>query len=168
MVSKEIIFGLILVFAVSIGQAQDRKVIPPPDMTQKTHTFLSSELRVDSVFIRNLNGILFDEAGACWMNCDNKWRNFHLDFEKIDSLNYSIQMMFWNIPAKESIGFYKYNEYFYWLDGDIPPTIILAVKSKKRFSYKEHPPFLIIDPPFWFLMYNSQTGDIEVKEKGCY
>ena len=126
---------------------------------------MSSELCVDSVFIRNLNGILFDEEGACWMNCDNKWRNFHLDFEKIDSLNYSIQMMFWNIPVKESIGFYKYNEYFYWLEGDIPPNIILAVKSKKRFSYKEHPPFLIIDPPFWFLMYNSQTGDIEVKEK---
>lgn len=26
----------------------------------------------------------------------------------------------------------------------------------------------VIDPPFGFLIYNSQTGNIEVNEKDCY
>ena len=149
-------------------------MIAPPDWEPITRTFMSLELQIDSAFIERLDSMLFDKKWERMNsilsspNSSKSWRHFYISFEKKAGSDNFITVSLGDTPARNSIGFLKRNEYFYWLEGDIPPNIILAVKSKKRFSYKEHPPFLIIDPPFWFLMYNSQTGDIEVKEKGCY
>ena len=84
-----------------------------------------------------------------------------------DSTNYSICLSLWNIPAKKSIGFFEYNNFFYWFDGEIPLNIILKTKTQKRFSYKEPIP-AFYDPPFWTLIYHIQTGNIEFKGQDCH
>jgi hypothetical protein len=163
--ASKIIIGLIFIFSATINQAQKNKFIPP-DMMPKTRSFALPELQVDSTFIASLDSMLFHKE-CLWMDNNSGWRNFYIHFEKKDSLNYSIYIDLWDIPARNSIGFFEHNEYRYWLGGKIPPNIILETKSKKRFSYKENPP-MTVDPPLWILMYHSQTGNIEVKEKYCY
>jgi hypothetical protein len=164
----KIIIVLIFVFSATVSQAQKNKFIPP-DWKQKTHSFALPELRIDSTFIANLDTVLFDK------NCRiplvhypkrNSSRHFHIRFEKTDSLNYSVVASLWDIPANSN-GFFEHYGYFYWFGGEVPPNIILETKSKRRFSYKEHLP-MTIDPPFWYLTYNIQTGSIEVKGKNFY
>ena len=166
---NKIIIGLIFVFSTTISQAQNNKFIPP-DMTPKTHSFALPELHIDSTVIANLDIVLFDKNDS-YINSiisnprDRKsWRHFHIDFEKKDSLSYCIEVSLWNIPARKSAGFFEHNGYIYWFGGEIPRNIILETKLKKRFSYKE-PVSAPYDPPFWYLMYNIQTGCIEIKEK---
>jgi hypothetical protein len=92
-----------------------------------------------------------------------KSQHFHIHFEKKDTVNYCIVVSLWDTPSEYSIGFLRHNGCFYWFGIDTPSIIILRKKSKKRFSYTED---LIgfIDPPFWNLMYNVQTSNIETKE----
>jgi hypothetical protein len=167
----KIIIGLIFVFSATISQAQNNKFISP-DMTQKTHSFALPALQIDSIFIANLNAVLFDKNDR-YMNSiifnsrEKSWRHFHIRFEKTDSLNYCIVVSLWDIPARKSTGFFEYNGFLYWFGDDVPPNIILRKKSKRRFSYKEPLP-APYDPPFWYLMYNIQMGSIEIKEKNFY
>ena len=165
----KIIIGLIFIFSTTISQAQKNKFISP-DWEQENHSFALPELQIDSTFIANLNTKLFDKECGWWKSKkkNNKSsRHFHIYFEKEDSLTYCINIDLWNIPAKNSAGFFEYNGYLYWFGNDAPPDIILEEKSKKRFSYKEPIP-APYDPPLWILMYNSQTSNIEVKERYCY
>jgi len=175
MVSKEFFLGCILVFSISISTscAQENKVIAPPDWGPVTRTFALSELQIDSAFAEQLDSILFDKkcerVNSMLSNPKSckSWRHFYVSFENKDSLNSFITVSMGYTPARNSIGFLKHNEYFYWLYGDVPSNIILKTKAKKHFSYKEYM-YEFIDPPFWFLIYNSQTGNIEVKEKDSY
>ena len=162
---NKIIICLIFCFSTTIGQAQNNNYIPP-DTTQKTHFFTLPELQIDSTFIANLEIILFDKNDR-FMNIiisdpNNKWRHFVIHFEKRDSLNYCIEVSLWDIPAKKSLGFFEQNGFFYWFGGDIPPNIILEIKSNKQFSYKE-PISSPYDPPFWYFLYNSQTEELKIK-----
>jgi hypothetical protein len=167
----KIVIGLIFVFSATINQAQNNKFVPP-DWTPKKHSFALPELQVDSIFIDNLIIVLFDKNDRYMNNImsnprEKLWRHFHIQFAKKDSLNYCMEVSLWDIPARESIGFFEHNGYFYWFGDDTPPNIILKKKSKRRFSYKED----IVgfyDPPFWTLMYRIPTGSIEVKEKNYH
>jgi hypothetical protein len=151
-----------------VSQAQEDIFIPsPPDWTPKIHSFVLPELQTDSTFIENLNTVLFDKNDAYINSHDKSDRHFCIHFDKEDSLNYSMEVSLWKTPAEKSIGFCENNGFFYWLGGEVPPNIILGTKSKKRFSYEEYPP-MFIDPLFWYLIYNPQTGNIEVKEKNFY
>lgn len=163
MVDKRNILGLFILFFVTMSHAQENKKFIPPDRTPNIYTFTLPELQVDSSFIANLNTVLFKKEGCGIDNC-SKWKHFHIIFEAIDSLNYSIDLSLWDIPARKSIGFFEYDNFFYWLGGKLPPNIILEKKSKKRFSYKNPIP-AAYDPPFWTLIYCSQTGSIEIKKK---
>jgi hypothetical protein len=162
----KIIIELIFIFSSIVGQAQKKTYIPPV-MTQKTYVFMSPELQIDSIFMENLNAMLFDKddryMNSRISNPNNRWRHFHIRFEKTDSLNYCVVASLWDIPAN-SKGFFENNGYFYWFGGEVPPNIILETKSKRRFSYKEQQIIGFYDPLFWYLMYNPQTGSIEVKE----
>lgn len=133
---------------------------------QKTHTFALPELQIDSTFITNLNAVIFEKEG-CGIKKDSKWKNFFILFKAIDSTSYSICLSLEDIPAEKSIVFFKHNDFYYWLHGEIPPDIILKTKAKKRFSYKEPIP-AFYDPPFWTLIYHTQTGNIEFKSQDCY
>lgn len=164
-VSKSILLLLFIGGAIVI-QAQKNGGFILPDITQKTQTFVLPELQIDSAFIANLNTVLFEKEGCGVEKC-SKWKNFHITFKTMDKMNYSICLSLWSIPAKKSIGFFKCNDFFYWLGGEIPPNIILETKSKKRFSYKD-PISAPYDPPFWTLIYYTQTGNIEFKGKNCY
>ena len=173
--SKVAILGFILVFSVRIStsRAQENKVIAPPDWEPITRTFMSLELQIDSAFIERLDSMLFDKKWERMNsilsspNSSKSWRHFYISFEKKAGSDNFITVSLGDTPARNSIGFLKRNEYFYWFYGDVPPNIILKTKSKKRFSYKEYM-YEVIDPPFGFLIYNSQTGNIEVNEKDCY
>lgn len=161
-----IVIGFIYAFSSIASQAQKNDKLIPFDMEQKTYSFSLPELLIDSVFMENLNTVLFDK-NDCYMNNiisnpNNRWRHFHLGFEKIDTLHYCIAASLWNIPARISTGFYENNGYFYWFGGKVPPDIIAETKSKKRFSYKEPIP-ASYDPPFWYLVYNIKTGNIEIQ-----
>jgi hypothetical protein len=156
------IAGLIFVFSATIIQAQKRTFIPPEN-TEKKYSYMRPELQVDSTFIANLNTILFNENDGYMNNIISNPQNsqhFHIHFEKKDTLNYCIVVSLWNTPLESSIGFFRHNGFYYWFDKDAPPNIILCKKNKKQFSYTED---LIgfIDPPFWYLIYNYQTGKIE-------
>ena len=156
---KKNILVLLFVFSTGISQAQEnRAYIPPPP--PETYHFALPELQVDTVFIKNLNTILFDVRYG-WSGSDNLFKSFPVNFEKIDSLNYSISVGLWYMPGKNSTGFFKHNEYYYWLGGEIPPNIILETKSIKQFSFIEL--IGLFDPPVWFLMYNMQDGSIVFK-----
>lgn len=161
------IIGLMFLFLSTMSCAQKNQYIPP-DWEQKTHSFVLPELQIDSTFIENLHNILFDKNCRVMKskisNHDKSWQNFLIRFEKKDSLIYSMEVSLLDIPAENSIGFFEYNKYLYWFGGDTPPNIILEKKSKKRFSYKEPIP-APYDPLFWYLMYDIQTGSIELKEK---
>ena len=160
------VVGLIFVFASITSQAQKNEKLIPFDMEQKTHSFSLPELVIDSVFTKNLNTILFDKNDLYMNNIisnpNNRWRHFHLGFEKIDTLHYCIVASLWDIPARISNGFYENNGYFYWYGGKVLPNIIVETKSKKRFSYKEPIP-APYDPPFWYLIYDIKRGCIEVQ-----
>jgi hypothetical protein len=162
----KIIIGLMFFFFSITSQAQKNKFIPP-DWKQQTYSFALPELQIDSIFMKNLNVVLFDKndryMNSRISNPNNRWRHFLIHFEKTDSLNYRIVVSLWDIPAIGSTGFYEHNGFLYWFGGDISPNIILGKKSKRRFSYKEDMPGPY-DPPFWTLIYNPQTGNIEVKE----
>ncbi len=166
----KIIIGLIFVFFATMSQAQNNKFIPP-DITSKNHFLFLPEIQIDSAFITNLSTVLFDknnnDMNSVISNPNNKWRHFHINFEKKDSLNYYIEVSLWDIPAKKSVFFFEYNRYFYWFSGEIPPNIILDTKSKVRFSYKEPNP-APYDPPFWYLIYNGETKNIEIEKKYCF
>lgn len=161
----KMIIVLILVFSTTISQAQKKKVYIPPDWKTKTHSFFSSELQIDCTFMGRLNTVV--DSIISKQNDSKSWHHFHIKFEKKDTLNYDIEISLWDIPAKNSIGFYKHNEYLYWFGVDIPPDFILGEKNIKRFSYKDPFPGPY-DPPFWFFTYNRQTGRIEVKERHCF
>lgn len=166
MADKKYILGLFIFFFAIMSHAQENKKFIPPEMTPNTYTFALPELQVDSSFIANLNAVLFEKE-SCRVDRCSKWKHFHITFEIIDSLNYSICVSLENIPRRKAIGFFEKNKFFYWLGGDIPPNILLEKKSKKRFSYKDNIP-APYDPPFWTLIYYSQTGRIEFKAKDCY
>ena len=161
---KKKIFLFLLIGGVTVIQAQKNERFTPPNMTQKTHTFALPELQIDSTFITNLNTVLFSQKG-CGVKKDSKWKIFFILFKAIDSTSYSICLSLEDIPAEKSIVFFKYNDFYYWLHGEIPPNIIS--KTKKRFSYKEPIP-AFYDPPFWTLIYHTQTGNIEFKGQDCH
>ena len=163
---KKKIFLFLLIGGVTVIQAQKNERFTPPNMTQKTHTFALPELQIDSTFITNLNTVLFSQKG-CGVKKDSKWKNFFILFKAIDSTSYSICLSLEDIPAEKSIVFFKYNDFYYWLHGEIPPNIISKTKTKKRFSYKEPIP-AFYDPPFWTLIYHTQTGNIEFKGQDCH
>ena len=162
-VKKKILLFL-LIGGVTVIQAQKNEKFTPPNMTQKTHTFALPELQIDSTFITNLNTVLFSQKG-CGVKKDSKWKIFFILFKAIDSTSYSICLSLEDIPAEKSIVFFKYNDFYYWLHGEIPPNIIS--KTKKRFSYKEPIP-AFYDLPFWTLIYHIQTGNIEFKGQDCH
>ncbi|EOA59422.1 hypothetical protein HMPREF1214_01574 [Bacteroides sp. HPS0048] len=163
-VKKKILLFL-LIGGVTVIQAQKKERFTPPDMTQKTHTFALPELQIDSTFITNLNAVIFEKEG-CGVEKSRESKNFHVIFEMEDSTNYSICLSLWDIPAKKSIGFFECNDFFYWLGGEIPPDIILETKIPKKISYKDPIP-AFYDPPFWTLIYHTQTGNIEFKGNDC-
>ena len=133
-VKKKILLFL-LIGGVTVIQAQKNERFTPPDMTQKTHTFALPELQIDSTFITNLNAVIFEKEG-CGVEKNRKWKNFFILFEAIDSTSYSICLSLENIPAEKSIAFFKYNDFYYWLHGEIPPNIVLETKTKKGFLTK--------------------------------
>jgi hypothetical protein len=158
------IIGLMFLFSSTMSYAQKDKFISP-DWEQRTHSFALPALIIDSTFIANLDTILFDKNCRIPLVYNPKRdKHFYIRFEKKDSLIYCIEVSLWDIPAGSSTGFYENNGYFYWFGGEVPPNIILETKSKKRFSYKEPIP-APYDPLFWYLMYNSEMGSIELKEK---
>lgn len=169
---KKRILGLFVILFVSISQAQENKKFNPPEREPNIYTFTLPELQVDNSFIARLDSILLDRKchymDLILSDKNKQMRHFYLQFEKIDSLHYSIIAMLENFPAKKSIGFSIHNKYYHWFGGEIPPNMILGEKTKKQFSYKNHSTFSTTDPPLWVLKYNSQTGYIEVKEKPCY
>ena len=162
---KKKIFLFLLIGGVTVIQAQKNEKFTPPDMTQKTHTFALPELQIDSTFITNLNAVIFEKEG-CGVEKSRESKNIFILFEAIDSTSYSICLSLGDIPAKKSFVFFEYTDFFYWLDGEIPPNIVLETKTKKRFSYKDPIP-AFYDPPFWTLIYHTQTGNIEFKGNDC-
>lgn len=173
MAGNKNIFLLLFIFFVALSQAQENRVFTSPDIIQKNNSFALPELQVDSAFIECFDSLFFVkenyEMSLMLSNPKDykKMRHFHIDFKKNDSLNYSISVSLWDIPARKSIGFFEHNEYFYWLGGDIPSNIILKTKLKKFFSYEELGLYTY-DPPFWTLIYHSQTETIEIKEEERY
>ena len=159
MENKRNIIGLFILFFAIMSYAQENKKSIPLDRAPKTYTFTLPELQVDSSFITNLSTALF---GASEIDNRSEWKHFHLTFEAIDSLNYSIHLTLCNIPARESIGFFQHNKFFYWLGGELPPHIILKKKTEKRFSYKEPIPGPY-NNPLWTLTYCSETGKIKTE-----
>lgn len=163
----------IISFAI-ISQAQEKRKFTPPDIKPNIYTFTLPELQVNSIFIANLESVLFDrkchfiDSILSNPNESEKLRHFHFQFEKIDSSNYSIIAMLEDFPAIKSVGFSRKNKYYYWFGGILPPNLILKKKSKKRFSYKDYSGFFTTDPPLWILKYNCQAGYIEIIEKPCY
>lgn len=162
------IIGIMFWFLSTISYAQKNKFIPP-NWEQKIHSFVLPELQIDSTFIANLDTVLFDKnCRIPLVHNPKRDKHFYIRFEKKDSLKYSMVVVLLDTPAENSTGFFENNGYFYWFGGEVPPNIILETKSKRRFSSKEQQIIGFYDPPFWYLMYNSQTGNIEVKEKNFY
>ncbi|GHT46279.1 hypothetical protein AGMMS49965_23740 [Bacteroidia bacterium] len=167
----KIIIEFLLALLATVSQAQNNNKFIPPESTTKTYSFALPELQIDSMFIANLDTVLFDKndrfMNSRISNPNNRWRHFHIQFEKKDSLNYCITVGLYDIPARKSTGFFEHNGFLYWFGADTPLGIILGTKSKKQFSYKEPIP-APYDPPFWHLIYNKQTGEIEIKERYCF
>ena len=166
------IFVLIVVFLTAIScQVLKNREVAPLEWTPKTYSFAMPELQIDSTFLANLNTTFMDSIISTRKDKDRKssWRHFHIYFKKEDSLNYCLVVSLWNIPARKAAGFIEYDGFLYWFGGneDTPPNIILGTKSERQFSYEEPIP-APYDPPFWFLKYNHQTGNIKVREKDCF
>ena len=168
---SERLIGLIIVFASTISQAQNNSKYQPLDITAITHSFVSPELLVDSTFIEELNTVLFDQDDRYLQFIlsnppSNKVRHIYIQFTRRDSLNYCLVVSLEDIPARKSIGFYEHNGFLYWFGKDVPSNIVLGTKASKHFSYKDPIP-APYDPPFWFFVYNIETGILEAKEDYC-
>lgn len=167
---SKILIGLIIVLTSTIGQAQNNSKYQQPDMTVKTHSFLSPELLVDSTFIEKLNTLLFKQDDRYMQfllaNHHSKTWHIHIQFTRRDSLNYCLVVSVEDIPARRSMGFYEHDGIIYWFGKDAPSNIILGTKASKHFSYKDHIP-APYDPPFMFFVYNSETGILESEDDHC-
>ena len=169
---NKIILGFIFVFfSMSIQGQKTDTIIPPPELKTKKHSFVQTQLQVDSMFMENLRLVLFDKEERKRDSLELEESNgildhFFIRFEKTDSLNYYIHAGSLYCPSDSSkdIGFCEYKGYLYWIKGEIPPNIKLKKTSKKRrISYIEELSFY--DPYIWLLIYNEQTGSIKIKEK---
>lgn len=165
------IIGLILILVSPFCHAQNKSKYIRPKMTAETYSFVAPALLVDSIFIESLNTVLFDKRNYYLNNIiseprNKSWRHIHIQFYEQDSVNYCLMISLCETPARRSVGFFEQNGFLYWFGKDTPPQIILKIKSKKRFSYKEPLPGFY-DPPFLFFMYNRETGIIEGKDTWC-
>lgn len=169
---SKIIIGLICIIVTTTCQGQVNGKYVPPDVTiQKAHSFALPALQIDSVFIKNLNTVLFNKTdhymNSIISNPNNRWKHFYIRFKKKDSLEDCIVVVLLDTPVESSTGFFENDGYLYWFGGEVPPGIILETKTKRQFSYKDQQIIGFYDPPFWFFIYNRETGNIEVKEECC-
>lgn len=161
---------------IAVGSyAQNRNVPPPPKDVIKKVSFHSSSIKIDTIFVEELNKILFN------VNNNDNWitripkncRNFVLTFEEKDTLNYQINIYMDSDPCKSALGFFEYTTGFYWVkEGVIPNDIIEFISNhKKKFSYIE-----VIEaisptdegPRYWKLLYNVSTKTFKVLETNVY
>ncbi len=159
---------VLLLFIINIGTclSQEKKKIPPPPPPEEdTLDFLSTELRVDTVFAHNLETVIFDVNEIMQLYkkdiSQKKALNIVLELNKLDSLNYYLNIFMSHGPYSTNNGFYKFNNCYYWIDGELPSNIILKKGPKKRFKYK----YVLIWA--WFedickMIYNSQTGEFKL------
>ena len=162
---------VLLLFIINIitCQSQEKKEIPPPDTNSlfKISDFVSTELRVDSFFAHNLDVVLFDiNEGMRKLKNDtspNEYLHFSLKFEKLDSLNYSLGISLYDDPWSIDNIFYKIKHFHYWLEGELPPNIMLEKISKKRFKYNW---YIFEEGPYYLCKvgYNIQTGEVKLIE----
>ena len=168
MKNKKVLLSFCCIFFVTIIGAQESD---SSLFFVKKHSFVQTQLQVDSMFMENLRLVLFDKEKRKRDSLELEESNgildhFFIRFEKTDSLNYYIDIWSSYYPSDrpENIGFCEYKGYLYWIKGEIPPNIKLKKTSKKRrISYIEELSFY--DPYIWLLIYNEQTGSIKIKEK---
>ncbi len=170
-----LIITVILCNIVLESHAQNKN-IPPPKDVRKEVSFYSSLIKIDTIFIKELNKILFN------VNSDNydgitsipkKYRNFILAFKEKDTLNYEIDIYIDSNPCKSALGFFEYTTGYYWvMNGIIPNNIIESISNyKKHFSYIEIIYAISpIDegPKYWILLYNVSTKTFKVLETNVY
>ena len=165
---------VLLLFIINIitCQSQEKKEIPPPPpFEERTLDFLATELRVDTIFAHNLETVIFDvneRMQSLKKNTSQKEeRNILLEIKKLDSLNYSLDIILMHGPLSINNGFYRFNNFYYWIQGELPSNIILKKGPKKRFKYK----YVLIWA--WYedickVIYNSQTGEFKLIESNQY
>ena len=90
-------------------------------------------------------------------------RNIVVKFKRLDSLNYSIDIVMVDGPCPVNNGFYKLNNFYYWLKGELPSNIIWEKGPKKRFKDK-YIPIFSWEYEICKVVYNSHTGEIKLIE----
>lgn len=168
MENKRWLLSIMFSLLVWGGFTQGKSTAPLPLM-DRDHTLWIPELDVDSVFMLQLDSILFS-AISKWSNQghfseseskSNKY--FHISFRREEHDSAYMDIFLERIPPEKAVGYLQRGEYFYFFDGDIPPDIMLSKRRMKWFSFILK--VGIYDPPSWELVYNPKTGCIEVKNE---
>ena len=120
----------------------------------------------DSIFFKNLNNIIICDLDTMYKNCSTiQWKMIEIDIKHDNASIYIIHAEESDRPVEECDGFIKFNEYTYFINGDID-RLFTPTKKKKKFSYVNI--IYTYDPPIWELKYNILNKKLEVIKKDFF
>lgn len=160
--------GLVIIsflFSCMPIQAQDNK--PLLDYFGKTiHSdFYAEEFDCDKTFISSiysyLNTIDYAKEFIQSYRRSHRTTNINVHFLQIDTPYILIRIMLSAYPSSNAVGFYPYQDCYFWIDSPFPQTIVKGFTNVKRhFVYNTYPNLEDIIPTY-HVEYNIENNVLQ-------
>lgn len=140
----------------------------PQNKKTKVKYFLEKLEVVDSLFLNELNAIVFQESCLSVNNAKNGFFSMDIDELDCENLSFLIKIEFHKFPFihNSAYGFFNYKDYTFVLYGDNPKSIFFPTgKSKKIIILKDSIPS-IEDFPSWLIKYEDRK--LTIRNFDCW
>ncbi|MDR1756318.1 MAG: hypothetical protein LBR65_05070 [Culturomica sp.] len=154
---KKIIFISVALFCITRSYSQ-KWTIP----YNEAINFELKELLVNNdSFISILDSILLN--GECVKGKENDFKYFFMLFEKGKDCEYKIIIELLRLPIGNSslYGFFKINNFFFFVNGIPPHNLFQQGTKNKKFTYKKSKIAIIEEFSIWHFRYENFTLSLE-------